>query len=158
MVRQGKLFHVRKQLLLAIAGGVWLAAGFNVARLGILAYAALYPVHWFQVGLSLIVFCLFGGMFYKMSQKHSRRIQGYPQETRPFWHFFDGKAYAIMALMMGGGMWLRFSGLVSEALIAVFYTGLGCALAMAGVVFLGTFVQTLRAPAAHRECPGEQKK
>ena len=31
-------FHVRKRTLLAIAGCVWLAAGFNVARLGVLSY------------------------------------------------------------------------------------------------------------------------
>lgn len=37
--------------------------------------------------------------------------------------------------MMGGGIWLRFSGLVPEVFIAVFYTGLGCALAGAGVLF-----------------------
>jgi len=40
-----------------------------------------------------------------------------------------------MAVMMGGGIWLRYSGLVPEVFIAVFYTGLGCALALAGVIF-----------------------
>lgn len=40
-----------------------------------------------------------------------------------------------MAVMMGGGIWLRSSGLVPEVFIAVFYTGLGCALALAGILF-----------------------
>lgn len=40
-----------------------------------------------------------------------------------------------MAFMMGGGIWLRSSGLVSNPFIAVFYTGLGLALALAGVMF-----------------------
>lgn len=40
-----------------------------------------------------------------------------------------------MAVMMGGGIWLRSSGLASEVFIAVFYTGPGCALALAGVLF-----------------------
>ena len=40
-----------------------------------------------------------------------------------------------MAVMMGGGIWLRSSGLVPDVFIAVFYTGLGCALALAGVLF-----------------------
>ena len=40
-----------------------------------------------------------------------------------------------MAFMMGGGIWLRYSGLVPELFIAVFYTGLGCALAGAGILF-----------------------
>lgn len=45
------------------------------------------------------------------------------------------KSYLIMAFMMGGGIWLRSSGLVPDTFIAVFYTGLGCALALAGVLF-----------------------
>lgn len=43
--------------------------------------------------------------------------------------------YGIMAFMMGGGIWLRSSGLVPNVFIAVFYTGLGCALALAGIIF-----------------------
>lgn len=50
-------------------------------------------------------------------------------------HFFDLKSYCIMAFMMGGGIWLRSSGLVPDVFIAVFYTGLGCALVLAGVLF-----------------------
>ena len=36
---------------------------------------------------------------------------------------------------MGGGIWLRSSGLVPNEFVAVFYTGLGCALSLAGVFF-----------------------
>ena len=36
---------------------------------------------------------------------------------------------------MGGGIWLRSSGIVPDVFIAVFYTGLGLALALAGVLF-----------------------
>lgn len=68
-------------------------------------------------------------------KKHTRRIQNYQETYRPVWHFFDLKAYLIMAVMMGGGIWLRYSGLAPDIFIAVFYTGLGCALALAGVLF-----------------------
>ena len=80
-------------------------------------------------------------MFFKMSRKHAKRIRGYEEESRPIWHFFDLKAYLIMAIMMGGGIWLRSSGLVPEVFIAIFYTGLGCALAMAGLLFGILFFQ-----------------
>lgn len=40
-----------------------------------------------------------------------------------------------MAVMMGGGIWLRSSGLAPEVFIAVFYARPGCALALAGVLF-----------------------
>ena len=135
MERECPLFHVKKRALLAIAGCVWLAAGFNVARLGILSYREAGPVTPLRLLLSLAVFCVFGLMFYRMSVKHNRRIVGYAHETKPVWHFFDLKSYLIMAFMMGGGIWLRASGLVSAVFVAVFYTGLGCALAAAGLLF-----------------------
>ncbi|MGN0492333.1 MAG: hypothetical protein ACI4F7_01695 [Acutalibacteraceae bacterium] len=128
-------FHVKKRTLLAVAGCVWLIAGFNVARLGVLAYIKLTDISFVNILLSAAVFCAFGFMFFKMSIKHTRRIKGYSEELRPIWHFFDLKAYIIMAVMMSGGIWLRYSGLVPDIFIAVFYTGLGCALALAGVLF-----------------------
>ena len=133
--------HVKKRKLLAVAGCVWLIAGINVARLGILSYGKLPQVRALYMLLSLAVFCAFGLMFFKMSIKHTKRIKGYEEEFRPVWHFFDLKAYIIMAVMMGGGIWLRASGLVPDVFIAVFYTGLGCALALAGVLFWIAFIR-----------------
>lgn len=127
--------YVKKRTLLAVAGCVWLIAGINVARLGILSYGMLPQIEVFHILLSVAVFCAFGLMFFKMSIKHTKRIKGYQEEFRPVWHFFDLKSYIIMAVMMGGGIWLRYSGLVPDVFIAVFYTGLGCALALAGVLF-----------------------
>lgn len=89
----------------------------------------------YHILLSAVVFSLFGMMFYKMSMKHTKRISGYTEPTPPFWNFFDIKAYCIMAFMMGGGIWLRCSGLVPDTFIAVFYTGLGIALGLADVLF-----------------------
>ncbi|MGN0426119.1 MAG: hypothetical protein ACI4FY_12440 [Acetatifactor sp.] len=129
------VFHVKKRTLLAVAGCVWLLAGGNVARLGILSYRNLLSLSVIHILLSILVFTAFGWMFYRMSIKHTKRIRGYQEQFRPIWHFFDLKAYCIMAVMMGGGIWLRSSGLVPDVFIAVFYTGLGCALALAGFLF-----------------------
>ena len=139
MKKDCPFFHVKKRTLLAIAGCVWLIAGFNVARLGVLSYRQISPVTPLHLLLSAVVFCVFGLMFYRMSVKHHARIKGYAQPTKPVWHFFDAKSYLIMAFMMGGGIWLRGSGLVPAGFIAVFYTGLGCALASAGVLFWTLF-------------------
>lgn len=136
---KASFLHVKKRTLLAVAGVVWLLAGFNVARLGVISYRTLPAVTAVPVLLSVLVFCAFGAMFFSMSLKHGKRIRGYREERRPIWHFFDLKAYIIMAVMMGGGIWLRSSGLVPDVFIAVFYTGLGCALALAGVMFFVLF-------------------
>ncbi len=71
---------------------------------------------------------IFGMMFFKMSKKHTKRILGY-EAIHPFWHFFDLKAYMIMACMMGGGIGFRAAGIFPDIFIAFFYSGLGCALA-----------------------------
>ena len=97
-------FFVKEKSLLLIAGIVWLMAGFNVARLGVLSYLQIER-QWYLYLLSMLVFFLFGRMFFKMSKKHTKRIIAY-EEYRPFWHFFDKKAYIMMACMMGGGIGL----------------------------------------------------
>ncbi|MGN0679737.1 MAG: hypothetical protein ACI4JS_08760 [Oscillospiraceae bacterium] len=129
-----KVFEVPKRALLLIAGIVWMIAGFNVARMGIIAYTVI-EIHWYYAVLSLVVFLLFGGMFFRMTKKHIKRIEGYEEDYRPFWNFFDLKAYIIMIVMMGGGIGLRVSGVFPDIFVAVFYTGLGCALFLAGVLF-----------------------
>ena len=45
-----------------------------------------------------------------------------------------------MAFMMIGGILLRYSGVVPTLFIAVFYTGLGAALTMAGIMFGVNFI------------------
>ena len=62
--RKGSVFHVKKRTLLAVAGSVWLLAGSNVARLGIIAYGKLPRTGAVHVLLSLVVFCAFGLMFF----------------------------------------------------------------------------------------------
>ncbi len=148
------LFCVKKRTLIAVAGCVWLAAGVNVARLGVLSYRLLPQISAVHILLSAAVFCAFGFMFLKMCGKHTRRIAAYREERRPFWNFFDLKSYLIMAFMMGGGIGLRASGLAPDVFIAVFYTGLGCALALAGLTFwlnffrYGSFAADSRCDAA----------
>jgi len=133
-----KFYMVKKRTLLLIAGIVWLIAGFNVARLGIISYLNI-EIKWFYFLLSSLVFLAFGTMFFNMTRKHTRRIKSY-EDRRPFWNFFDLKSYIIMAIMMGGGIGLRAARLVPEIFIAFFYSGLGLALGLAGVIFVINFI------------------
>lgn len=48
-MKERKLFHVRKRTLLCIAGCVWLLAGFNVARLGIISYGRLEGISYYGI-------------------------------------------------------------------------------------------------------------
>lgn len=129
---------VKKRTLLLIAGIVWMIAGFNVARLGVVSYLNI-DSKWCLYLMSIFVFFLFGLMFFKMSRKHTKRILGY-EDYRPFWHFFDVKAYLIMTCMMSCGIGFRAAGIFPEIFVAFFYTGLGFALASAGVIFTRNYL------------------
>ena len=134
---------VKRNTLLLIACLVWCAAGFNIFRIGVLAYPA-YVTVW-NLLLSVLVFAIFQKfIFGKLVQKHTARITGYAEERQFFLKFFDGKAFGIMAVMMTGGIYLRVSGLGPEVFIAVFYTGLGAALLLAGILFGKSYYKTVR--------------
>ena len=95
--------HVKRNTLLLLACLVWSAAGFNILRIGLMAYPAYLTV--LNTLLSVLVFAVFQYfIFGKLVKKHTARIQGYPEERHFFLKFFDGKAFAIMAVMMTGGI------------------------------------------------------
>ena len=138
------IFKVKTHTLLLLACLVWLAAGGNILRLGVLSYPPFVNV--WNVLLSILVFTIFGRfIFGPLVKKHRTRIAGYDEQKQYFFRFFDGKSFLIMAFMMGGGIWLRASGLAPDVFIAVFYSGLGAALMLAGVLFVVHFVKTCAA-------------
>lgn len=125
---------VKRNTLLLIACLVWTAAGFNILRIGLLAYPAYRGiVNYLLTALVFAVFQIF--IFGKLVKKHTSRIRAYQEERLFFLKFFDGKSFAIMAMMMTVGIWLRSSGFAPERFIAFFYTGLGASLLLAGLLF-----------------------
>ena len=120
---------VKRNTLLLLAALVWGIAGANILRIGLAAYPA-YLTLWNTL-LSVLVFAVFQqAVFGKLVKKHTARIGAYPDERLFFLRFFDRKSFVIMAVMMTGGIGLR-----AEAFIAIFYTGLGASLLLAGLRF-----------------------
>lgn len=130
---------VKNRTLLLLAAMVWGAAGFNIARIGALAYPGNESL--FHAAVSLVVFVLFWRMFHKLVGKHTARIKNFAREKQYFWRFFDKKSFLIMAFMMTGGISMRAFNLMPEGCIAMFYTGLGIALALAGLAFALEYVR-----------------
>ena len=139
-------FAIDSKKLLVVAGIVWFIAGANIVNIGAGAYAHESGwIVWLLAAGSLAVFVLFHTrIFTKMVRKHAARILGYLEEKTFVFKFFDKKGYIMMAIMMGGGIALRMSGLVPEWFIAFFYTGLGAALVVAGLSFLIRYARVLR--------------
>lgn len=132
---------VSKNTLLLIACLVWGFAGFNILKIGVNAYSNfLSPINF---TLSLAVFVIFQVfIFGKLVKKHVSRINAYKENKQFFLNFFDVKSFIIMAFMMTFGIVLRATNIAPERFIAVFYTGLGSALALAGLLFGYHFAKT----------------
>lgn len=125
---------IKKMNLLLLASLVWMIAGFNVLKIGIETYRGFgQPVN---LLLSVAVFLIFWFMvFHKLTVKHTTRIMTYKEEKQLFIKFFDVKSFIIMAVMITGGVTIRRFNLLPDRFIAVFYSGLGAALFLAGVLF-----------------------
>ena len=131
---------VQKQTLVLIAAVVWTAAGANILRLGIAASLTV-RWEWWMVLSAVGVFLLFGTMFGMIVKKHLRRIYGYDGERKHcFLKFFDVKAYILMGVMMTGGILLRSLHIIPDRCTAMFYTGLGAGLTLAGLAFLVCYI------------------
>ena len=97
---------VKNRVLLLIAGIVWLIAGVNIARIGLLAYTGNLSL--LRLVCSVLIYFAFWLMvFKKLVVKHTVRIHQYETEKQYFWNFFDLKSFCIMAFMMTLGIVIR---------------------------------------------------
>ena len=88
---------VKKENLLIIASLVWLAAGFNILRIGIKSYSGYVTI--LNLLLSAVVFLILWFMvFYKLTVKHTDRIQKYEEELQFFLKFFSAYLFAATHL------------------------------------------------------------
>jgi hypothetical protein len=131
-----------KNQLVLVAGLVWCAAGTMVCMVGLPLQLTLAQQHMILVPLAASVFLVFHRfVFSRLVGKHTSRIRARTEERLPCWQFFNGPSWVVMAVMMGGGLVLRHSQLTPDWMIAFFYTGLGLALFVSGVRFLGVFAR-----------------
>jgi small-conductance mechanosensitive channel len=133
---------VPKNHLVLIAGLVWCLAGTMVCVIGLPLELGLAPSNLVLFPLAVVIFLAFYVfVFSRLVRKHTGRIRARPEERLPVWNFFNASSWAVMAVMMGGGMALRLSHLMPDWMIAFFYSGLGVALVLCGIRFLGIFAR-----------------
>ena len=133
---------VPKNQLMLIAGLVWCAAGAMVCIVGLPLEFGLAPSQLVLLPLAVLIFLAFYFLvFSRLVRKHTDRIRARPEARLPFWSFFDASSWVVMAVMMSGGLALRFSHVMPDWMIACLYSGLGVALFLCGVRFLGVFAR-----------------
>jgi hypothetical protein len=134
--------RVPKNYLMLAAGLVWCVAGGLVCVIGLPEELVLAPSHLILLPLAAAVFVTFYVLvFSRLVQKHAGRIRARREERLPVWQFFNAPSWALMAVMMGGGMALRLSHVMPDWVVAFFYSGLGVALFLCGLRFLLLFAR-----------------
>ncbi|HJW21564.1 MAG TPA: hypothetical protein VJ506_03955 [Candidatus Limnocylindrales bacterium] len=134
--------RVPKNLLMLIAGAVWIAAGGMVVAIGLPLEIRLAPEHLVLIPLAAAIFLAFYVLvFGRLVRRHTSRIRAHAEARLPIYQFFDARSWIVMAVMMGGGMTLRLSHAVPDWAIAFFYSGLGVALFLCGLRFVGVFAR-----------------
>lgn len=130
---------VSRQTLVFVAGIVWIIAGINILRIGVLTWldvSYLSHSYLFRACEAIVIFLLFFNfVFKKLFYKHTRRIEQKQDSNCPF-AFFDAKGWIIMVFMITFGILARKFHWLPDTFISVFYVGLSSALVITGILFL----------------------
>lgn len=130
-------YGVSRQSLLVIAGFVWIIAGVNILRIGIVTWMNSSQDWMFKIGEATVVFLLFFVLVFKrLYYKHTRRIEQKKEEQNCPFSFFDVKSWILMVFMISLGITIRSLHLLPDSFISVFYTGLSIALLLTGLLFI----------------------
>lgn len=135
---------VSKYWLLALAGVLWSGVGILLSGYA-LSWLAPEP-SWGSLllgiagfGISILVY-VWG--FSKIARKNIRRILLYTEKACLF-SFQAWSGYAIIAIMMTGGILLKASP-IPKPLLAVLYSAIGGGLFFSSFLYYGRFAQALR--------------
>ena len=130
-------YGVNRQFLLITAGIVWIIAGTNILRIGIVTWMNSTQDWMFKIGEATVIFLLFFVfIFRKHYYKHTRRIEEKKEDKNCPFSFFDVKSWIMMAFMIALGITIRSLHLLPDSFISVFYTGLSIALILTGILFI----------------------
>ncbi|MEY8707589.1 hypothetical protein AALK94_09700 [Bacteroides faecichinchillae] len=130
-------YGVNRQFLLITAGIVWIIAGTNILRIGIVTWMNSTQDWMFKIGETTVIFLLFFVfIFRKLYYKHTRRIEEKKEDKNCPFSFFDVKSWIMMTFMIALGITIRSLHLLPDSFISVFYTGLSIALILTGILFI----------------------
>ena len=130
-------YGVNRKVLLITAGVVWIIAGANILRIGIMTWLTDSQYWLFKIGEATVVFLLFFlFVFKRLYYKHTKRIGEKKKEKNCPFSFFDVKGWIVMVFMITFGITMRSFHILPDAFISVFYTGLSLALMFTGVLFI----------------------
>lgn len=124
---------IKREKLLLLACLIWVGAGINILYMGSLSWQRIYWLYE-VVGAGVVFYLFTHFVFQPLVKKHCVRISKY-NTLEKFYKFFDKQSFLIMIVMMAMGIAIRKLNLMPQLVMALFYTGLGCALLFSGLCF-----------------------
>ena len=98
-------YGVNRQILLITAGTVWIIAGANILRIGIVTWLNTSQDWMFKIGEATVVFLLFFVLvFRRLYYKHTQRIEQKKEHKNCPFSFFDVKSWITMIFMISLGL------------------------------------------------------
>jgi len=131
---------VRREYLLLISGGIWIAIGILLDRY---AYLWLSEGHFartwaYVAGGAALALVIHHFGFLRVVDRNLGRIGKLGEQTCAF-AFMSWKSYLLVAVMVGMGIALRRSGL-PRSILSVLYIGIGSALILSSVRYMRVFL------------------
>ncbi len=123
---------VPRPVLFFGAACAWLTAGTILVVRGEQALAGNAPLTLCGIAGGVLFFLL---LFRHIAGRHIVRIRGIVHARPCFFSFLDWRGYALMALMISGGIFLRSSGILPPLLLGTFYVGMGTPLVISSFRF-----------------------
>lgn len=131
-------YGVNKQILLITAGTVWIIAGANILRIGIVTWLNSSQEWMFKIGEWQLLFS-----YYSLSWFSEDFIINIPaglkKRKKPVTVLSLSstvKSWIVMIFMISLGITIRSLRLLPDSFISVFYTGLSIALILTGILFI----------------------
>lgn len=90
---------MKTKSLAFIAGIIWLIAGFNVCRIGVVSWTHIDNTSVLMIMGCMVTMFLFSNMFVKMLFKNVRRIRDIDADKRKVWHIMPVKSYSTLAFI-----------------------------------------------------------
>jgi hypothetical protein len=125
---------VPRRALFVLGGLVWGAAGVMLAWRGWETLAGAGLPGWVAVASGVVLgLVFFRLLFRRIADRVIGRIRSLPHERPCLFSFLDWRGYAMMAIMISTGVFLRTSGAVPSPVLGTLYVTMSVALLVSSV-------------------------
>ena len=139
------MIRVKLEILILLSGVIWSAIGIllNCMAINWLTYLSFY-----ERGAAIVIGLFLGLLisyfgFNRMIKINTNRIMQY--ETRAcVFAFQSWKSYAIFAVMVTLGVFMRSSGIIPKMILTPVYIGIGLALFISSIKYYRTYLFLIR--------------